>query len=364
MREIAAAKQAVSAASKKLGQNGGGKGNGRRRRRRAPDSVDYTRPYRQGMAAVTRKPWGSKGGKARPQDYFDANHPAHLPLPRAIGSYAVIRTTKLHRTTAAVIIIGATQTSDPTVGERPWWSPHVGIESANPGLPMNDPNNALPIQMTPIVDNAGNVQTGWEACELVPAAITVQVMFPSPVGTAGGVCRIGKFKTLSNLSNNSRTWNTFGDQFTAYNAPRLCAGGKLCLRGVTASCTPYDMSDLADFTPMRPLPNFAFTWSDVRAQHFAGFSPIVIFNELSTSEPPLVGQLDLLITVEWRVRFDPQNPAQASHKNYQPSSDAAWSKAVTAVESAGHGVADIVETVAEYGAYANAAAEVAGVLLL
>jgi hypothetical protein len=245
------------------------------------------------------------------------------------------------------------QFSDASAQERPLWSSYVGVESVNAALAMNGTTNTKAIAMESLQDATGAVQPGWENCEITPAAFTVQIMYPSAVGTAGGVARIGKIHTKSSLKNNSRTWTTFGDQFTSYNAPRLCAGGKLCLRGVTVSGTPYDMTDLSDFTPLRVAPNAPFAWDNNRAQEFAGFSPIVIVNDLSTNGPdgaPIVGALEYLITVEWRVRFDPSNPAQAAHQLRPPSSDATWAKAVSMVESTGHGVFDIAERVADFGA--------------
>jgi hypothetical protein len=324
------------------------------------------------MAAVTTTPFN--GGQRIPRGLalkhaFDANHPFHLPLPRAVGSYAVVRTTTLHRTNAKVVILGPMQLSDDSAQERPLWSTFAGVESVDHSLPMNGPANCRPIPMEPMATSAGVIQPGWEQCELTPAAFSVQIMYPSPVGTAGGVARIGKLHTKSSLKNNTRTWDAFADQFTSYNAPRLCAGGKLCLRGVQASCTPYDMSDLADFTPLRAVAATNFQWNNARAQEFAGFSPIVICNDLSTGGPdgaPIDGGIEYLITCEWRVRFDPSNPAQAAHVLRSPSSDSTWARAVAAVESAGHGVFDIAERVAEFGArnpaLARAAGEAAGLL--
>ena len=75
---------------------------------------------------------------------------------------------------------------------------------------------------------------------------------------------------------------------------------------------------------------------------FGGFGPIVIYNPNSLS-------LQVVVTVEWRVRFDPSNPAQAGHVQHPVSSDITWGRALTAMEAMGHGVHDIVETVQRYG---------------
>jgi hypothetical protein len=285
---------------------------------------------------------------------FDATKPTHLPLPRAIGSYAVVRTTTTVQSDSRVIIIGAMRTADPNAGDDMRWTNLVGVQSISSAVAMNAVGNTGTFSMLSLATTAGLVQPGWENCQLTPAAVTVQIMFPSPIAQAGGIARIGRLHTLPNLENNTRTWDAFAEQFVSYNAPRLCAGGKLALRGVKMSAIPYNMNELSDFTPLQPLSDATFTWNASRAQEFAGFCPMVIVNDLTTLNGVEVdaGVLDLLITIEWRVRFDPSNPAQAAHVSHTPTAERVWHQAVRTVEATGHGVHDIVEDLADYGAEA------------
>jgi len=167
---------------------------------------------------------------------------------------------------------------------------------------------------------------------------------------SGGIAYIGKLKSLPSLANSTRTWEAFSDEFISYNYPRLCSGGKLALRGVTVSAVPYNMSDLADFQPMFTYSTAGFTWDGGTGEsgiEHCGFAPIVISKDSDMT-------LQVLVTVEWRVRFDPSNPAQASHKLYKPSSDLQWAKHVA--EETMRGTEDIAEFVADAGVDAAAIA--------
>jgi hypothetical protein len=260
----------------------------------------------------------------------------------------VVKTSGIVKTTGRVIILGTMSSSDEGAQEGFNWCNNIGVESVDSTLSMNGVNNTKNFPMTTL----GLSVAGWENCHLTPAAITVQLMYPVSVQRAGGIAYIGRLKTLPELGNNGRTWDTFANQFISYNTPRLCAGGKLALRGVQMSAIPYDMTDLSDFTALRELATGTFTWADARAQDFRGFAPMVIVNDLTIEGETgmeLHAPIDLLVTVEWRVRFDPSNPAQAGHTLRRPASEGAWAHAVKAASDMGHGVVDIVEAVAAAG---------------
>lgn len=60
--------------------------------------------------------------------------------------------------------------------------------------------------------------------------------------------------------------------------------------------------------------------------------------------------MQLLITMEWRARFDIDNPASSGHKFYPPTPDTVMSEIYKNSIALGHGVVDIVEDVAAMGA--------------
>jgi hypothetical protein len=246
---------------------------------------------------------------------------------------------------------------------KPYWSNVVGVADELASGVMNAGNNAFAFADLTF-GSFTTPEAGWKQCSLVPAAFTVQIMNPAALMTtaAGGMAYIGKLKTLPELANSTRTWDAFTDEFISYNNPRLCSGGKLALRGVTVSSVPYNMSDLADFQPMKSHNSRSnFTWDgnpassgDLSSLEQCGFAPIVIRKDTDM-------HLQILVTVEWRVRFDPSNPAQASHKLYKPSTDVQWAKHVA--EETVRTTEDIAEFVADAGIDAAAVAA-AGALIM
>jgi len=85
----------------------------------------------------------------------------------------------------------------------------------------------------------------------------------------------------------------------------LCAAGRLALRAVKTDAVPYDMQALADFRGLSAPSAGNFTWAD-DGTSYDGFAPIFVYN-------PDGIDLQILVCCEWRVRFDPTNPAYASH---------------------------------------------------
>jgi len=77
---------------------------------------------------------------------------------------------------------------------------------------------------------------------------------------------------------------------------------------------------------------------------------------------PTNAEIQLLIAVEWRVRFDVGNPAVASHSHHGVSSDASWDHHIRRATAALPGVVDIVEKVANTGFALYKGAAMAGLL--
>ena len=126
---------------------------------------------------------------------------------------------------------------------------------------------------------------------------------------------------------------------------RLCSAGKLALRGVKVDAIPYNMSQLADFCPralINPTP-FDREWNEGAFEaQLEGFAPIFIYNKNNVA-------LQILVTVEWRVRFDPGNPAYAGHTYHPVATDSCWNDTIRGMEAEGHGVVDMAEGIADFG---------------
>lgn len=289
----------------------------------------------QGAGSVPKRAFGS-AGIPRGLRGWDATCTQHLALPRATGPYTVVRTTRNVSTSAVFGFAGAFADMNAAgVGalEHPTWTNICFLEDAVLG-PVNA-TNATRRYVMPMDFGPG--------ASVAPAAVTVQVLCPTALQTASGMLYLGRSHAQYDLAGDTRAWSELGDFFVSYMAPRMCSAAKLALRGVKMSSYPLDMSALADFRSLEQVEDTTFTWANSNRKAPEGFAPLVVFN-------PNGAELNLLITIEWRVRFDLGNPAAASHRTHAPTTDAMWSKMSAAAHSMGHGVEDIVEDVATLGA--------------
>jgi hypothetical protein len=316
---------------------------------------------KQGVGAITTRPFPrpvtrNRKPKAGGSGYrlaFNALSRCHLPLPRAVGGYTIIRTTDIINTSSPAMLFGCFKGPGLEFTETTWTT-SVAVS------PRGNPTNSWVGLTQPIGDAAapGNsyfyssealAATALNGARMVPAAITVQVMNGDALQTTNGIAYIGRSKTVLDLMGDARSWDTVMKQLVSYSAPRLCSAGKLALRGVQVNAVPNNLSVLSDFVPRRIKDTGTYTWTENAGgtaayadQDIEGFAPIFIYNPDNIA-------LKYLVTIEWRVRFDPFNPAYAGHSQHMPASEATWASAVQNEENKGSGVTDIVEDIAELG---------------
>lgn len=283
---------------------------------------------KQGVGRTVARPFGSTRAKSH-LCCFDAFHHAHLTLPRAIGPYSVVRTTEVISITKKLVILGPFfNPSD----DR--WAHICGVQVNDVTKPLSDANNIGTF-------NFGMMNNGsWTAAQITPAAFSVQVMNPGALQTTSGIVYIGRIRTAIKLNRDKGTTGlAIADSLVSYNNPRICAAAKLAMRGVQIDLVPFNMSELANFTePDYP----SFTAYGDNSPIPKGFAPMFIYN-------PNAIPLQALVCAEWRVRFDPANPAQATHEYHPPASDSAWHRAQMSLEAFGNGVIDIADKVANTG---------------
>lgn len=307
-----------------------------RRDRRALTAI------KQGVGRVTRRAMASTSPQ-KLRDCFNALHPAHLALPRAVGEYAVVRTTQNILTARANMLFGTFRMSqfNALSGTQPWTDVcAVGGASADVPSAGTEAYFMQPLRTV-----------GFDDCTLVPSALTVQIMNPNPVQTTSGIVYIGRYRTQPGFRGSGQRWDALMQNFISYNSPRLCAAAKLAFRGVQVNALPLNMSDLADFASVKrggALSPFPFAWDGAGTPttesllENVGFSPIGVHN-------PDGINLQYLVTIEWRVRFDPTNPAQSAHSFHRPATENTWSRVMEAGTNLGHGVEDIASVVADTG---------------
>ncbi len=253
----------------------------------------------------------------------------------------VCRTTTRFSSTGVVHLLGP-MTAIPVAQTESPWAAVVGVTHPGGGHvnPMNGINNVIPI-----IDAGLNV-SGFNDSRVTPAAFTVQVMNPGALQTTSGIVYQGRVNNVPALMDDPRTWAAYADSLVSFCSPRMSSAGKLALRGTQTSLVPFNMSKLAEFSERSLVVPGATTWNPgTLGLQFQGFAPMFVYN-------PDGIELEYVVTIEWRVRFDPSNPAHAGSEYHPPSSDSLWSRCVEAASSVGNGVEDIADVVAAVGAAA------------
>jgi len=314
---------------------------GKKIKRKGATRSHASRVLAQGVGAITKKAFGNSKQKQpstivveskQLQRALNARLPAHPCLPRAVGPYTTVRTTTLLTNSSAMnIFVPFLHNSQ--YGEKDWLSV-VGVRDVARGTAVNGTNNTH--------FHAGPPPAEFStAAEVVPAALSVQIMNPGSLETTEGIIAIGRVNQQLNLAHEIGSWDDVGSRFISYYSPRLCSSAKLALRGVRCSAFPLDMSEYADFRTLNPISGDK-TWEVPLAP--GALSPIVVY------QPGTPTSLCYLVTIEWRVRFDPLNPATASHTAHGVTSDGVWAHAIKSMSDMGHGVEDIADSIANIGA--------------
>jgi hypothetical protein len=260
----------------------------------------------------------------------------HLPLPRAVGAYTVVRTTKTITTSAAAMLLGPFTEFD-TTHNLDRWSNVCAIEDVDATLAINATTNAKVHVFAELQD------ASFSRSKVTPAAYSVQVLNGNALQTTSGVIVAGRARTVPQPAGSTVTWNAYMGGLSSYNQPRLMSAAKLALRGVQADLIPNNMAQLANFLGINDRTDESVLTYTVGPQP-AGFAPLFISN-------PGAVELTLLVTCEWRVRFDPMDPAQATHREYGVTPDNVFANIINRMAAMGNGVLDIVERTAQTGEF-------------
>jgi len=299
-------------------------------RRRMNNDSSLLRGIKQGVGRAVAVPYGGRSMTRAHPCCHDAFHYAHLPLPRAVGPYSIVRTTQVLQTNKLCVAFGPFY--DHSAGR---WSDICGVSFNDENATVGNASNVNVLKFDSIRNNSS-----WQGAQCTPSAFSVQVMNPAALQTTSGIIYIGRIRTALKWSEDlSSTVKSKFIEFINYNGPRLCSAAKLAFRGVQVDLVPYNMSELANFTP---LSDPTFTQYGAASPNPYGFAPMLIYN-------PQGVDLQYLICAEWRVRFDPSNPAQATHQLHPPASESVWAQIQHQAEALGNGVIDIAERVANTG---------------
>lgn len=207
------------------------------------------------------------------------------------------------------------------------------ITGVDPTLAINATNNAT----TTTMDLSGL----GDAATLVPSALTVQIMCPQALQDAEGIIYVGCMNTQADIAGRTETWNSYFDRFVQFQSPRLMSAGKVVLRGVQTNSYPLNMTEVSKFSQLLKNSDTTFTY-DLSELNPKGWAPIMLYN-------PNGALLELLISIEYRVRFDLDHPASASHVYHKAAADSTWDRLTRQASALGNGVMDIADVVANTG---------------
>lgn len=315
-----------------------GRPSGRRGGRRA----NAERVQAQGTGCVAPVPFG--GRRAVGIQGWNAFSPAHLPLPRSVGPYCIVRTTTRLSASEKFVTFAC------TLSEQGQWQAVCGFAEGVAGFSgaINAANNTTVFGTT---FPGLQATAGTTALTVVPSALSVQILNGNALQTTAGILAAGVVKTQMSLQGRTESWDSYSGRFLSFMAPRLMSAGKLALKGVQINSYPLNMNVLSYFATMDPTEYVGnITWNSGSPYqiHPEGWAPISVLNTDGV-------ELTYLVAQEWRVRFDLANPAASAHRHHGVTSDGLWDKMVSLASALGHGVQDLPEMIANVGSAARAA---------
>lgn len=306
------------------------------RKRRGADKSKAAMVLTQGVGGVPNQSLGAKQG--HDLRCWDARLPHHLPLPRAVGPYLTIRTTRRFNTDARVLVFGTFRRPGGGANANVWMN-DVCYYDVNASATIASGDNTQRI--------VHNMNDLGKAATVCPSAMTVQIMNPNPLQSTQGMVYAGVMSTQAKLGGDTRTWEQWADQAIQFQAPRMMSAGKLAIRGVQISSYPLNMADVSDFDTVEVKTDGKHTWNSTSEPEPCGWAPIFVYN--TGGGDPNTLELEYLVTTEWRVRFDLSNPASAGHAYHEVASDGIWNRMARDAAALGPGVRDIADVVSNAG---------------
>jgi len=307
----------------------------------------------QGVGSCPKKAFGSKRTSGTTLAVWDAKLPHHLSLPRAVGPYTVVRTTRRFSSTARTLVFGAFKAPNNSSGFGAGdWTDICCVLDVNAGQPINSVDNVFSLR-SPL----NFLERGSSMATCTPSAVSVQILNPQPLQTTSGIIYAGVCNTQMQIGQRDESWDELFNSYIQYQSPRLMSAAKLALKGVQINSYPLSMSQLSEFTSLLQYSDRNYTY-DSEFPESTGWAPILVYNTQSVD-------LEYLVTTEWRVRFDLSNPASAGHSQHPVSTDSVWDKLTRGASAMGNGVRDISDLISNgAAAYSTAKAALSAVELL
>jgi len=299
----------------------------------------------------TGKPPGGtarRNGNRSRIDLFDATKPNVLGLIRPVGPYTMIRTTNSFSSTSGMSILAPFVLFDGTYPQK--WMTLAGLQAV-PGLTGSavSATNATQGLIIP-----GLVSLIGTSSEIVPAAFSVRLLNGNALQTTSGIVYIGRATSNLSYGGSARTWGQLGTDLSSVSNTVSVAASYLALNPHVAHAIPLDYNECSEFMEITDSSSYStpFTWA-TEGLRPAAMSPLFVYN-------PSGLLLEYQVTIQWRLRLDPQNPMSSDHKTYRTSSIKDVEDAVLGVMGGG-AAWQIENAVRNYGTRVAVATAMGGV---
>lgn len=296
----------------------GARGAGARRPRR--------RPQARAMVPVNNMGTRYRRGAYRPRNRglglsLSAYSSRTLGLIQPTAPYTIITMTKVISSDARVIVFG-TFAIETSLGTN--WVPIASICDVSHSSAINATGNTHLYKFT-------NFDGLARASEYVPAAISVKVTNPNALQLTSGTVQLTRVQGNTSYGGSTLPWDQAAEALLANCKPLIVSASELAMKPLYGHGLPNDFTEVARFDQMALSTdttfNLPFTWS-TQSLHPAAFTPLLVYNQVTSSGSTTPSSLTYEVTIKWRVRVAPDNPFSSTH-TYQPvSSPSLWQSVV------------------------------------
>lgn len=257
-----------------------------------------------GKTGQRKKTRENKNSRQLSEHGINAFHANHLPLPRPVAPYSVVRTIQnftLTGTGGSPQIWCFVPFYDVDEGTAVGAHKHAmcsfcGFKKSNTAL--SPATNGIDF-----LNLAGLFSATTTGIECVPAAMTVRLTCPAAMQGATGQFFLGRWS----VAGDPRAYTTYDDMrsgFLSYGHPRPLTAARLAMRGVEVSSVARDMNICSDFLPLHAtnsgstiVTQGAYTVGDT-VSPWPGFTPIFLIAESSVNTSTT---LNIQVAIEWRL---------------------------------------------------------------
>jgi hypothetical protein len=261
------------------------------------------------------------------KEHLDARQPGNPPLPRAVGPYTTVPVTKHFYSSAKELLVGPLYISEASEPED--WGNAIALASVDSAVAVGGANN------TSVFTSDAIGTTGWNDAMIVPASVTVVVSNSAALLNTAGDVFVGRTTQQINWGAGTLPWADKMAGVTAYSAMHPVSAADLNQHPKQVDLLPLDMNAYSAFRPIRNYFTGGTNTTWGANMRFAAFSPAFIHN-------PTQVTLTVSVTIQYRVRFDPSNPAYGGGTLHLAAPPGYWDRLLAYAQQAGTMAHDVV----------------------